>query len=155
MEDIFLSHWFKGFEEALEQMDTPSRNALLTQCGKACSNSYSRQIYIEEYRGASGIPDFLLRLKARFPESDFSMMDDGKTIELTYRYCACDLVTKGYLKTPLLCECSRQSLQYNWESALGPQGVTVELLQSILGGNDCCRFRIRMHRQFQPSVRFP
>ena len=69
------------------------------------------------------------------------MMDDG-TIEVTYHYCACDLVTKGYLKTPSLCECSRQSLKYNWEAVLGSQSIAVELKQSILSGGECCKFLI-------------
>jgi len=145
MKDSFLSHWFGGFEAALEQMDQRSRDDLLAECGKACSGSYTRQIYVDEYRDAKDISDFLTRLKARFPESDFSITDDG-TIELTYRYCACDLVSKGYLKTPLLCECSRQSLQNNWESALGSRNIAVELRHSILGGNECCKFRICITR---------
>jgi len=143
MKDPFLSHWFSGFEAALEQMDQKNQRILLAQCGKACSNSYTRQIYIEEYRAASDILDFLARLKERFPESDYRVTDEGNTIEWIYRHCACDLATKGYLKTPLLCECSRQSLLSNWESALGSQRVSVDMIHSILGGHDHCKFRIR------------
>jgi hypothetical protein len=75
---------------------------------------------------------------------DFHLSDDGKTVELTYQHCACDLVQNGYVNTPLLCECSRQSLLYNWEAVFGEGKVEVELLQSILGGGDCCRFAIRI-----------
>ena len=119
MEDKFLTHWFHGCETALEQMDGHGRSILLTHCGKACSGSYTRQIYVEAYQDACDLPDFLTRLMIRLPESDFHLLGDGSTVELTYQYCACDLVTKGYLKTPLLCECSRQSLLSNWESVLG------------------------------------
>jgi len=143
MDDPFLTHWFQGFESALEQMDERNRSTLLAHCGRSCSDSYTRQIYVEAYQEAKDISDFLTRLMARFPESNFRLSEDGKTVELTYRYCACDLAAKGYLKTPLLCECSRQSLISNWESVLGAQAVTVERIQSILGGNDCCKFRIR------------
>jgi len=144
MSDPFLSHWFKGFEAALERMDEESRKDLLAQCGRACSASHTRRIYVDEYRDAIDLPDFIARLKTRFPESDFCIAEDGNTVELTYRYCACDLVTNGYLKTPLLCECSRQSLQDNWEAALGSWNIQVELIHSILGGNACCRFRIHI-----------
>ncbi|MCL2810322.1 MAG: hypothetical protein FWD25_00315 [Clostridia bacterium] len=75
---------------------------------------------------------------------DICVSGDGGYIQLTYRYCACDLVRDGFMSTPLLCECSRQSLLYNWEAVLGEQRVEVELLQSILGGGDCCRFLIRV-----------
>ena len=97
MEDRFLAHWFQGFAAGLTQMDEHNRNTLLAQCGKACSDSYTKQIYVEAYQQASDLADFLARLMIRFPESDFRLLEDGSTVELTYQYCACDLVTKGGL----------------------------------------------------------
>ena len=114
------------------------------ECGRACSDSYTKQIYVETYALCENIRDFCARLKERFPEMDICVSGDGGYIQLTYRYCACDLVRDGFMSTPLLCECSRQSLLYNWEAVLGEQRVEVELLQSILGGGDCCRFLIRV-----------
>jgi len=147
MEDrpTFLQHWFKGFEKSMACMPEADRNAVWKACGRACSDSYTKQIYLETYAHAKNINDFCARLKERFPEMDISLSGDGAYVQLTYRYCACDLVRDGYMSTPLLCECSRQSLLYNWEAVLGEQNVEVELLQSILGGGDCCRFLIRIY----------
>jgi len=143
-ESSFLHHWFKGFEKAVDRMPEPDRNAIWKECGRACSDSYTKQIYIDVYARSESLRDFCGHLKERFPEMDICLSDDRGCVRIAYRYCACDLVRDGYISTPLLCECSRQGLLYNWEAILGEHKVEVELLQSILGGGDCCRFLIRI-----------
>ena len=140
--DNFLKYWFAGFERSLQNFDEKNRENILKECGKSCSDSYTKQIYIDEYKASHCIDDFLCRLKNRFPEIGFRVVKENKIIELTYNFCACDLVKNGYINNPLLCECSRQSLLYNWGSVLGQGKVKIELQQSILGGNSCCKFVI-------------
>jgi len=142
--DAFLRHWFKGFEKSIHRMKPEDRDAVWKECRRACSDSYSKQMYVDAYARSENIRDFCARLQDGFPEMDICPSDDDASIQLTYRYCACDLVRNGYVDTPLLCECSRQSLLCNWEAVLGKRRVEVELLQSILGGGDCCRFVIRI-----------
>ena len=145
MGDPFLQYWFKGFSEALNNISDEDKEIIFAQCGKACSDSYTKQIYIDEYKYSVTIDDFLSRLKSRFPEMDFQFNKTEQIIILTYHYCACDLVRKGYIKTPLLCECSRQSLLYNWGMVLDRKTFEVNLLKSILNDADCCQFEIRIH----------
>ena len=144
MSDAFLRHWFKGLERSLCRMTEEDRNAVWRECGKACSDSYTKQVYVDAYARSENIRGFLARLQDALPEMDFCLSDNDRSIHLTYRFCACDLVRKGYVNTPLLCECSRQSLLHNWEAVLGEGRVEVELLQSILGGGNRCRFAIRI-----------
>ena len=142
MKDKFLDYWFIGFNKSIELLDDESRDNIFRECGKACSDSYTKQIYIDEYNAAESFDDFLNRLKIRFPEVSFKVIEKNEIIELTYNYCACDLVNDGYITSPLMCECSRQSLLYNWSSVFGEGKVKVELLQSILEGKPCCKFLI-------------
>ena len=144
LKDSFFQYWFKGFEKAISDMDEKNSKMIFSQCGKACSDSYTKQIYIDEYECSENINDFLTRLKNRFPEIEFKIIKDNKIVLLTYHHCACDLVRKGYIKTPLLCECSRQSLLYNWETVIGKQNVKINLLGSILNGDNCCEFEIHL-----------
>ena len=142
MKESFFRYWFKGFEEALDNMDENDRKEIFKHCGRACSDSYTKQIYIDEYAKADCVNDFIARLKTRFLEIDYQIVEDHKEILLMYRFCACDLVKDGYISNPPLCECSRQSLLYNWGSIIGEECVDVELLKSILNGDECCQFRI-------------
>ncbi|MCL2697195.1 MAG: hypothetical protein FWE74_03830 [Oscillospiraceae bacterium] len=144
MADNFYKHWFKGFENFVVNLDDENRTNVFKECGRACSDSYTKQVYIEEYKKSKSIDDFLDRLKVRFPEIGFNIMKKDEIIELKYSYCACDLVKNGYIKTALMCECSRQSLLYNWSSVFGEGNVTVQLHQSILEGKSCCKFTINL-----------
>ncbi|MCL2055141.1 MAG: hypothetical protein FWG90_12010 [Oscillospiraceae bacterium] len=144
MKERFFKFWFEGFERSLQNIDDESRKDILKECGKSCSDSYTKQIYLDEYNASQSFDDFLSRLKKRFPEIGFKVIKSNEIIELTYNYCACDLVKSKYVETPLLCECSRQSLLYNWGSAFGRDKVTVQLQQSILGGSSSCKFLINL-----------
>ena len=142
MKDKFLDYWFSGFNKSIELLDDEARVNIFRECGKACSDSYTKQIYIEEYNAAKSLDDFLDRLKNKFPEVSFKIIKENEIIELIYNYCACDLVKDGYITSPLICECSRQSLLYNWGTVFGEQNIEIELLKSILNGDECCRFQV-------------
>ena len=146
MEDTFFKHWFKGFERSIQNLDDENRTNIFKECGQSCSDSYTMKIYIDEYNASVDFDDFLSRLKVRFPEVGFNIIKEGEIIELTYSFCACDLVKNEYIKSPLLCECSKQSLLYNWGSVFGEDKVTVELKQSILAEDSCCKFIIHLNK---------
>ena len=143
MERDFYHYWFNGFEESLKNICENDKNILFKNIGKACSDSYTRDIYINEYNESENIYDFIVKLKKRFPEMEINLINENE-INILYHYCACDLVEKGYIKTPAFCECSRQSLLYNWESILGKDNVEIKLIHSILEGNDTCLFSIKI-----------
>ena len=142
MKGKFLEYWFAGFNKSIELLDDEAREKIFRECGKACSDSYTKQIYIDEYNSSDSLGDFLERLKVRFPEVSFKVIKDNEIIELTYNFCACDLVKNEYITSPLMCECSRQSLLYNWSSVFGEGNIEVELKQSILEGKPNCKFLI-------------
>ena len=62
MSDRFLTYWFKGLDQALAELDDMSTGTLMSCCGQACSDSYSKQIYLAEYRAADTLDDFIDRL---------------------------------------------------------------------------------------------
>ena len=146
MADNFMKHWFEGFERFIINLDDNNRKSVFEECGKSCSDSYTKQIYIDEYNASQNFDDFLERLKTKFPEIGFRTIKEAEIIELTYSFCACDLVKNNYIKTPLLCECSKQSLIYNWGFVFGEDKVMVELQQSILAGDSCCKFIITLNK---------
>jgi hypothetical protein len=146
MADNFMKHWFEGFERFIKNLDDKNRKNVFKECGKSCSDSYTKKIYVDEYNLSQNFDDFLERLKIKFPEVGFQIIKEAEIIELTYSFCACDLVKNEYIKSPLLCECSRQSLIYNWGSVFGEDKVKIELQQSILAGDSCCKFIITLNK---------
>jgi hypothetical protein len=142
MEDNFFKYWFEGFERSIQNLENEDKISILKECGRSCSDSYTKKIYTDEYKSSKDINDFLYRLKSKFPEIEFTVIQENKIFEIAYKYCACDLVKKGYIKNSLLCECSRQSLLNNWSAIFGEDKVEVNLQQSILQGYTCCKFKI-------------
>ncbi len=143
MAGSFLAHWFRGFEQALSGMDGRSLDALMTNCGRACSESYSRQVYAEQYRAAKDLDDYLDRLNRAFADMAARRVSADE-IEIVYAECGCELARDGYVTDPRLCLCSLKSLQYNWESVLGENSVSCRMEESILRGDGRCRFTVKL-----------
>ena len=138
--DDFLKHWFNGFQASLNEIDDTSRKKIFKECGKACSNSYTKQVYLDAKSNSSNEEEFIEKLKKEFPEIIIDVIEKEHLYHIKYKFCACDLVNRKYIDTPYICECSRNSLLYNWETILGEGNVKVELVQSILSGAPCCKF---------------
>ena len=145
MNEPFLAHWFQGFDLALSEMDEHSADTLMAHCGRACSDSYPKQVYMEQYRKAADLDDFLARLARVFEDTTFRRIGPDE-IEIVYAACGCDLVRGGFLRSPKLCQCSLKSLRYNWEAVLGENSVACRMEQSILRGDDRCRFVVNLLR---------
>ena len=72
------------------------------------------------------------------------VVEKGKVYYLTFLECTCHLCKKGYVTTPLLCECSRQSVPYSLQSLWKGRDFQVEPCHSILQGEQDCRMRIEV-----------
>lgn len=142
--DEFFKYWFSGFESSLDMIDEASRKQIFTVCGKACSNSYTKQIYLNAKNNSKSEEEFINELRKSFPEVEISVKENGLKYDIIYKYCACDLVRKNYVKSKHLCECSKASLLYNWETIFGEGNVEVELVQSILSGASYCHFIVNI-----------
>ncbi len=138
----FLSHWFSGLTKGLENLDAPSRTILLRECGMACARSYTAQVFRECWQRADGdMARFLAELATRFPGATYTPTADD-VIQVRYAACGCDLVQRGWVTSPTLCECSAHNLQANFEAALEtPVAVTLET--SLLRGGEACVFKVQ------------
>lgn len=144
MGDRFLEYWFRGFEKGLDAIPEKERSLLLKGCAEACSHSYSLGVYQDAYGNAADMEGFLENLKMAFPELESRLSEDQKTVTILYDHCACDLYTRGLVRSGLLCACSRMSLLYNWEAVMGEGNVEVEMKGSILKGDERCVFEVRV-----------
>ncbi len=138
----FMTYWFSGLIEGLEEVDDEARETILRACGKACAHSYTVERFREAKRDSANLDGFLAQLAGKFPEARYEKID-LHTIRVNYDYCGCDLVKCGLVKSPLICECSAHSLQENFERSLGtPVAVAIE--SSLLRGGACCTFLVSL-----------
>ena len=112
-----LSDWFKGFEKGIARLSPEQRSAFFSECGKNCVDGGTLSIYRKLYEDAGGDMD----------------------VE-----CTCHLCKKGYVTTPMLCECSRQSVLYSLQSLWKGRDFQVKLYYSILQDEPDCKMRIEV-----------
>ncbi len=141
----FLTHWYGGFIHGLEQVDAQSQETILRACGLACAQSYTAQVFKEAWQQSPNLAGFLSRLAGNFPDSIYERIDDH-TLCVRYQDCACDLVRRGWVQSPILCTCSQNNLQQNFQAALG-KPVRVVLRSSILGGAKECVFEVLLEAE--------
>ena len=132
----FLDYWFAGLMRGIEALDEPSRKKVLDECGRACAQSYTVQVFREAKQDSTGVDSFLQNLARRFPGAKYER-DGSNTIKVTYDQCGCDLVRLGLVKSLTFCECSAANLRENFQQSLGvPASVAIE--SSILRGGTRC-----------------
>jgi hypothetical protein len=136
----FLTYWFSGWMNGLGSVDEVARKAILRACGKACAESYTAAVFQDAWDQSTDRAGFLALLAAKFPEANYERLASG-SIRVRYTRCACDLVTKGLVKSSLICGCSAYNLQENFERAWRIP-VRVSLESSILEGAPQCEFLV-------------
>ena len=137
-----LSDWFKGFEKGIAHLSPEQRSAFFSECGKNCMNGGTLSIYRKLYEDAGGDMDVFFQLANGLPGVKGEVVEKGRIYYLTFLECTCHLCKKGYVTTPLLCECSRQSVLYSLQSLWKGRDFQVKLCHSILQGGKDCKMRI-------------
>ena len=137
-----LSNWFKGFQKGIAHLSPEQRSAFFSECGKNCMNGGTLSIYRKLYEDAGGDMDIFFQLANGLPGVKGEVVEKGRIYYLTFLECTCHLCKKGYITTPMLCECSRQSVLYSLQSLWKGRDFQVKLCHSILQGGKDCKMRI-------------
>ena len=139
-----LSDWFKGFEKGIARLSPEQRSAFFSECGKNCVDGGTLSIYRKLYEDAGRDMDVFFQLANGLPGVKGEVVEKGKVYYLTFLECTCHLCKKGYVTTPMLCECSRQSVLYSLQSLWKGRDFQVKLCHSILQGEPDCKMRIEV-----------
>lgn len=137
-----LSDWFKGFEKGLARLSQEQRATFFSECGKNCVKSGVLPVYKALYESAGGNLDRFFSEANELPGVKCEVIEKGSVYHLYFMECTCELYRKGYVQTPLLCECSRQSILYVLHSLWKDKTFRVALCNSILQGDKICKMRI-------------
>ena len=139
-----ISNWFKGFEKGIARLSPEERSAFFSECGKNCVNGGTLSVYKKLYEDAKGNMDVFFQMANDLPGVKGEVVEEGHVYRLIFLKCTCELCKKGYVTTPLLCECSRQSVIYSLHSLWKDKNFIVTLSHSILGGGTDCEMRIEV-----------
>lgn len=70
------------------------------------------------------------------------IIEPGHVYEVGYPKCVCEDVLTGKVTDPAHCECSRNSILYILQNLLPEKDIRVEVIHTVLGGADNCRFKV-------------
>ena len=138
------SDWFKGFEKGIAKLTAEQREQFFSECGKNCVNGGTLSVYRKLNEDAKGDLDVFFQMANDLPGVKGEVVEKGRIYHLIFLACTCDLCKKGYITTPLLCECSRQSGIYSMQSLWEELKFNITLCHSILQGKKDCKIRIEV-----------
>ncbi len=138
----FMNDWFDWFSQGMEEMDPAARDKFFECCGRACCETAPIHFYRAHFASAGCDLDAFFGRLHEIPGADGRVAEPGRTYELAFNQCLCDLYTRGYVRSDVVCECSRASVAHVMEALAPARPCRVEKVHTILGGADECRFRI-------------
>lgn len=137
-----LADWFKGFEKGITKLPEAQRETFFRECGKNCVQCGTLQVYKELYEKANGGIDVFFSEANELPGVRCETIKKDSVYGLYFMECTCGLHKQGYVSTPLLCECSKQSILYVLHSLWNDRTFRVTICESILRGSQHCKMRI-------------
>lgn len=137
-----LSNWFKGFEDGIAKLSEEQRETFFRECGRNCVQCGTLQVYKDLYEQAAGDLDRFFAIADEQPGVRCETVEKDAVYNLYFLECTCKLHKRGYVSTPLLCECSKQSILYVLQSLWKDRTFQVTICESILRGSQHCKMRI-------------
>lgn len=137
-----LSIWFKGFEDGIAKLSEEQRETFFRECGRNCVQCGTLQVYKDLYEQVAGDLDRFFAIADEQPGVRCETIEKDAVYNLYFLECTCELHKRGYVSTPLLCECSRQSILYVLHSLWKDKAFRVTICESILRGNQHCKIQI-------------
>ena len=137
-----LSNWFKGFEDGIAKLSEEQRETFFRECGRNCVQCGTLQVYKDLYEQAAGDLDRFFAIADEQPGVRCETVEKDAVYNLYFLECTCELHKRGYVSTPLLCECSRQSILYVLQSLWNDRTFRVTICESILRGSQHCKIDI-------------
>ena len=141
-----IANWFRGFEKGISRLSPEQRSVFFAECGKNCVNGGTLSVYRKLHEDAKGDMDVFFEMANEIPGVKGEVIEKGHVYRLIFLECTCELSKKGYVTTPLLCECSRQSVIYSLHSLWKDEKFNVTLCHSILGGGLDCEMKIEVEK---------
>lgn len=140
--DMKIGFWFQGFEQGVAALEPRQQEVLFCECGKNCVQQGTLAFYQSLYREAEGDLNRFFASVNGNPGLRGEVLVPDKAYSLAFAQCSCPLVTEGYVRSPRLCECSRQSVLYVLRTLWPEKRFEVTLCGTILRGAQECACRI-------------
>lgn len=149
----FIQSWFKGFEDGITRLKQEQRELLFGECGRTCVQNGVFCMYKQLYEEVQADLDMFFQKLNEFEGVRGEIVEEGSSYNLYFSECTCYLHKTGYVKSPLLCECSRQGVLYAMQALWNDRRFEVTLCGSILRGSEECKLHIKVLGQKKNDIK--
>lgn len=135
------AEWWKKTVIRMEnELGTERTKEIMTICGSKCCGLGHRKTVRKKFEESDSMEEFLKKISAK--DVTYKLIDRN-TILAEYERCFCGLVkaTKTAFPNMTYCQCSTEFNRQYFSSAFD-KPVKVELIKSIITGDDSCQFNI-------------
>ena len=137
------AEWWKDTVIRMENELGPEKTKeIMTMCGSKCCGLGHRKAVRKKFVESDSIEEFLKKISIK--GVTYKLIDKS-TIFAEYQRCFCGLVkaTKTTFPDMTYCQCSAEFNRQYFSSAFG-KSVKVELVKSVISGDDSCQFYIHI-----------
>ena len=138
---IKKADWWKNAVIIMEnELGTEKTKEIMAICGSKCCGSGHRKTVRKKFEESNSIEEFLKKITVK--DVTYKSVDK-KTILVKYQRCFCGQVkaTKTTFPSKTYCHCSAEFNRQYFSSAFN-KPVKVELVRSIISGDNDCQFNI-------------
>ena len=140
--DDFFAGWLSELDAGLGAMSEDECSRLFSRCAERCSRDALKYLYRDLFDRCGGDLDAFFSRVGEKNGVEGRIVETGRVYELIFTSCDCPLHTRAGMRSPKLCECSKQSMLCVFGDLLPGRNFTLERMETILGGSGACRFRI-------------
>ena len=138
---IKKAEWWKNTIIRMEnEVGTEKTKEIMKICGRKCCGSGHRKTVRKKFEESDSIEEFLKKVSAK--DVTYKLIDTN-TVLAEYQRCFCGQVkgTKTTFPNMTYCQCSAEFNKQYFSYALN-KPVKVELIKSVINGDDRCQFNI-------------
>lgn len=142
--DESIKYWFNGFEKGLKNIDNEGKEKLFKECGKNCVQGHTLNVYKNLYKQSKEDIKLFIEGANKLEGVRTEIIGPGIRYYFIFEKCVCKMHNEGYINSPHLCECSRQSILYILKSIFPNKDISVKRCSTVLEGAEECRHLIEI-----------
>jgi len=151
MENNNKSKWIDTVLLQMKELKIDQSARVIENCGRECLKLSGVVEKIEKLRNSVKDKNDLKLLFKSYKEKLYqnrpNLYKKDMDIYLEYQKCGCGMVTEGAVTNPFLCNCTIGYTKQIFET-LFDRPVKVELLESILNGDNICKQKITIENVY-------
>lgn len=134
--------YFRELENGIAALPQAERAAVFHRCAVNCVKDTVMKEMRRQFEECGGSLDAQYR---KYGDTEYffaRVIEPGRVYEIGYPRCFCPMVSSGFAKAAVHCECSRQSIFCVLNNLLQDGKIEVETLGTVLSGAKECTFRV-------------